>query len=231
MPTVSAITLLAKGTLLGLGAAVPIGPVNVEIARRTLRQGFVFGLAIGSGAVTVDVVYAIVASVGWAPLIGHAWVTYLLGTAGVLLLLYLAAICFRGVFAAMRATGAGDRFGGVRFGGDGAAAIGAGPSIRSTYVTGLLMTFFNPMTLAFWFVVLPAMAMKLTDDPRHDLPFLCAGVFIGAWGWCFCFAGALSILGRFRRDLWAVVADAVGGVVLLGFAVVAAARMIAPLFK
>ena len=32
--------LIAKGIALGLGAAVPIGPVNVQIARRTLRGGF-----------------------------------------------------------------------------------------------------------------------------------------------------------------------------------------------
>ena len=31
------IGIFLKGVILGLGAAVPIGPVNVEIARRTLR--------------------------------------------------------------------------------------------------------------------------------------------------------------------------------------------------
>jgi hypothetical protein len=71
--------------------------------------------------------------------------------------------------------------------------------------------------------------MKLTERPRHDLPFLCAGVFIGAWGWAVCFSGALALLGRFRRELWALAADAVGGIVLLGFAVVAAVKLIRPL--
>ena len=37
MPLVA--ILLGNGLLLGLGAAAPIGPVNVEIARRTLRHG------------------------------------------------------------------------------------------------------------------------------------------------------------------------------------------------
>jgi L-lysine exporter family protein LysE/ArgO len=220
MTDASALILLSKGVLLGLGAAVPIGPVNVDIARRTLRQGFTFGVAIGSGAVTVDVIYAIVASIGWAPLIGHAWVTYTLGSAGVLLLLYLSAMCFKGIVQAARSS---DRFA------DTETDTREGPSIRTTYATGLLMTFFNPMTLAFWFVVLPALAAKLTERPAHELPFLCAGVFIGAWGWCLAFAGALAALGRFRRELWTLAADAVGGIVLLGFGVVAAAGLIRPL--
>ena len=40
--------LLLQGILIGLGAAVPIGPVNVEIARRTLRGGFLAGLFLGA---------------------------------------------------------------------------------------------------------------------------------------------------------------------------------------
>ena len=51
--------LFARGVIFGLGAAVPIGPVNVEIARRTLRAGFRSGFFLGCGAVTIDVTYAI----------------------------------------------------------------------------------------------------------------------------------------------------------------------------
>src|SRR6187551_2601489 len=57
-------TMFAKGVLLGLGAAVPIGPVNVQIARQALRNGFGAGFALGCGAVTVDVFYAALTSVG-----------------------------------------------------------------------------------------------------------------------------------------------------------------------
>src|SRR5438874_8275580 len=62
---------LLKGLLLGIGAAAPIGPVNVEIARRTLKGGFPAGFALGCGAVTVDVTYAILSSFGMAQLVNH----------------------------------------------------------------------------------------------------------------------------------------------------------------
>jgi threonine/homoserine/homoserine lactone efflux protein len=226
------LVILLKGILLGLGAAVPIGPVNVEIARRTLRQGFRFGVALGAGAVTVDMTYAVVASVGWAPLIGNRWVVNVLGTAGILLLLYLAAMCFRGVGDAVRpwsaipSDAAPEPNPGPGAVSPEASVIPGGPSARSTYLTGLLMTFFNPMTLAFWFVVLPGLAARLTDHPPRDLPLLCAGVFLGAFSWVLTFSGALAVAGRFKRGLWITLADAVGGVVLLGFAVAAAVRLL-----
>jgi threonine/homoserine/homoserine lactone efflux protein len=188
-------------------------------------------VAIGGGAASVDMTYAVTAALGWRPLIDRPGVSTALTVAGVALLLYLAGLCFRGVWQAVqsRRGGAGpevaDRF--APDASDGATAA-SGAGLRATYVTGLLMTFFNPMTLAFWFVVLPGMAANLTEQPRRDLPLLCAGVFVGAFGWAVSFSAVLALLGRFKRNLWALAADAVGGVMLLGFAAVAAGRLVRP---
>ena len=86
------------------------------------------------------------------------------------------------------------------------------------YVTGLLMTLLNPMTLAFWFVAVPALVGSITDDPAKDLPAVCAGVFVGTIGWVVVFSAGLSLAGRFRRNWWLAAADAVGGASLLLFA-------------
>lgn len=218
--------MVGKGVMLGLAVAVPMGPVNVEIARRALRQGFKYGTALGGGASTVDMVYATVACLGWAPLISKDTgpVMYVLGTAGVLFLLYLATMCLRGAWQGIRPKQT-----------EGEESVDAGTSkdtggagVGGTYVTGLLMNFLNPMVLAFWFLALPATAVKLTDSPGRDLPWICAGVFVGAFGWVVGFSGVVSALGRFKRGLWVVMTDAAGGIVLLGFAAVAAGRMLKP---
>ena len=95
--------LLARGVLLGLGAAVPIGPVNVEIARRTLRGGFPAGFCLGCGAVTVDVTYAVVSSLSFTRLLTDPRVSRVISAAGVAVLAYLAVQCFRAAARAMRA--------------------------------------------------------------------------------------------------------------------------------
>src|SRR5213594_1937733 len=87
--------LLLNGVFLGLGAAAPIGPVNVEIARRTIRFGRLAGFLLGCGAVTVDVGYAVVTSFALRPAVQFPLVTRYLSLIGGLFLGYLAFLCLR----------------------------------------------------------------------------------------------------------------------------------------
>jgi threonine/homoserine/homoserine lactone efflux protein len=96
------------------------------------------------------------------------------------------------------------------------------PSVHGGYLTGLLMTLSNPMTLIFWFAVVPAQMGQITDKPAHDLPAVCVGVFLATLGWVIAFAGAVSVAGRFRRNWWLVVADAAGGAALVALAIITA---------
>ena len=84
-----------RGCLLGAGAAAPIGPVNVELARRILRKGFAAGFALGCGAVTVDVCYAALSSLSLRPMQQHPWFIKTLGIAGGVFLGYLGCISLR----------------------------------------------------------------------------------------------------------------------------------------
>jgi L-lysine exporter family protein LysE/ArgO len=206
------IALLAKGVLLGLGAAVPIGPVNVQIARQALRRGFIAGFALGCGAVTVDVFYAVLTSVGVQHLPRSAAIEWTVRAGGVGLLTYLGVMCLRGEREAWRAdpvtTGLGP-------------ATNAGEGPGRAYTTGVFMTLLNPMTLAFWFVAVPALAGPLAARGAAELPVVCAGVFLGTIGWVVVFAGVLALAGRFRRNWWLAGADAAGGTALLVFAAAA----------
>jgi L-lysine exporter family protein LysE/ArgO len=203
MDAANVVAMIGKGVLLGLGAAAPIGPVNVEIARRSLRGGFRAGFLVGCGAVTVDVTYAILTSLGVRPFLARPRVMAALGIAGACVLVYLGAMCF--VSAARQWCG---------------AATNGDPEkpAERHYVTGLAMTSLNPMTLAFWCVVVPGMAGQWSANPVRDLPWVCVGVFSGAISWVIAFTGTMSWLGRRgKRATW-LVADVAGGTMLLGFA-------------
>ena len=198
-------TLFGNGIVLGLGAAVPVGPVNVEIARRTLRRGFAAGFALGCGAVNVDVTYAVLTSLSIGQFLnrpGVLWPVAILGTA---FLLYLAFLSFRGAWKDWKAD----------------PLTGLPPpaqSHRGGYLTGVTMTLLNPMTIGFWFIAIPSRVAILATNPRRDLPTICLGVFVGTIGWVICFAGLLAWAGRWRRKWWLPLADAVGGVALLALA-------------
>lgn len=204
--------LFANGVALGLGAAVPIGPVNIQIARQVLREGFVAGFALGCGAVTIDVCYAVLVAVGVQRVADNKAVERSLGVGGFILLTYLGVMCLRAERVAWRADPVTTKL-------DPATTPDAGAG--RAYVTGLLMTLLNPMTVAFWFIAVPALAGPVAENGARDLPVLCAGVFAGTISWVVVFAGLLALAGRFRRNWWLAAADATGGVALLVFAAAA----------
>ena len=213
--------LLKLGILLGLGAAAPIGPVNVEIARRTLRGGFRHGFALGCGAVSVDVLYAILSSQGLARVLAHKAVFWTLAVGGVTLLLYLAAICFRAAWRALKTDP-------IDAGASSDTQRLSRESARGAYAAGVLMTLLNPMTLAFWFVAVPGTLGPITRDRVGQLPVVCAGVFFGTLAWVAVFAGVLALAGRYRKPWWLAAADLAGGATLLAFAGVALWRLARP---
>lgn len=196
--------MLLRGLLLGLGAAVPIGPVNVEIARRTLRHGFKGGFLLGLGASSADVIYAILTSLSLRPVLAIQSFRLTAGVIGALLLTFLGVMSLRSAWRARNTD-----------------LLDASPpqvSAHSHYIVGLLMTLFNPFTLMFWFVAVPGLVGSLTDTPGRDLPILCIGVAVGATSWVVFFTTLLTFAARWRRPWWTVAADAVGGTLLLAFA-------------
>jgi threonine/homoserine/homoserine lactone efflux protein len=180
--------------------------VNVEIARRTFRGGFIAGFALGCGAVTVDVTYAILSSLSLQRLLSRPAILWTIEIAGIAFLLYLGALSLRGAVRAWHADplAANER-------------SAARPGVA--YLTGVAMTLLNPMTVGFWFLAVPAALGAITKEPGTDLPMICAGVFLGTIGWVIGLAGALAWAGRWRKSGWLVAADALGAAVLFCFAV------------
>jgi L-lysine exporter family protein LysE/ArgO len=221
--------LLKLGIVLGLGAAAPIGPVNVEIARRTLRGGFVPGFALGCGAVSVDVLYAVLSNLGLQRVLDRPAVYWSLAVGGVAVLLYLSMLCFRAAWRARRTDPVA-----VAIAADHDAAAAETPAeprgrtARGAYANGVAMTLLNPLTLAFWFVAVPGTLGPITEDARAHLPMICAGVFAGTLSWVVAFAGVLAVAGRYRRAWWMAAADALGGATLLAFALAALWRLLRP---
>lgn len=196
--------LLVNGVLLGLGAAAPIGPVNVEIARRTLRFGRSAGFALGCGAVTVDVAYAMVTSLTFLPVLRYPKVTAAMSVLAAIFLAYLGILCLKSAWGGHAPVEAEARR---------EVASGGG---WSHYRTGLLMTALNPMTLIFWFVAVPGAAGA--GAAGGGLWAVALGVFAGAFAWVCCFTWLIGHLRRFGGQRWLAWVDFAGGLTLLAFA-------------
>ena len=200
--TDAVLTPLALGIGLGFGAAVPPGPVNLEIARRTAAGGFRAGAAVGLGAVTVDVILAALLGVGvLAAVRDVAWLRVALGVGGVALLAWLGWISLRSFARRLRTR----------------ETTAAPAATRNGYATGLLLCATSPYQAAFWLGV-PAAVGSIAGGAV----WLCLGVFAATLAWVVTFASAGAWLAR--RLGWRLAAgmDLAGGVLLLGFAAASA---------
>src|SRR4051812_18929181 len=217
------IGILWKGITLGLGAAAPIGPVNVEIAGGGIRGGFRGGFLLGLGAVTVDVTYVVLASFSVRLLLDRPRIMLGMGVAGGAFLMLLGVECLRGWRKEWTEAHEASSDGGARGDGTrphpGPGPMGEGNQTernlrpRRNYLTGLVMTALNPMTLAFWFF-----APKMTGVKESgEMPLLCAGVAIGTFWWVCFFAALMSAAGKKGKQRAVALANVAGGLTLLGF--------------
>ena len=87
----------------------------------------------------------------------------------------------------------------------------------ATFAVGFAMTGLNVYTWLWWFTAVPSIAGTVTDHPRRDLPMICIGVGVAALCWVVCFASVLSVVRHFAGRTFHMVADVVGGTMLLGF--------------
>ncbi|HEX8323451.1 MAG TPA: LysE family transporter [Tepidisphaeraceae bacterium] len=212
--------LLFLGMGLGLGAAVPIGPVNVEIARRTLQRGRPAGLALGFGAVTVDVLFAVATSLGLGRLVTKEQLSGPFGYVGVAVCFVLAA---GSLYAGYRAwkhgvdepDAATDR------------TADAGPrGLAADYAVGFGMTALNLYTWIWWLLTVPNLVAQQAGESATRLPIIYLGVFIAASGWVVAFTTMINKLRRFASRRWHIGADLAGGVLLIGFGFYALWRLV-----
>jgi threonine/homoserine/homoserine lactone efflux protein len=199
------ITLLLSGVIMGFAIAAPIGPVNVEIIRRGLGEGFRAALLTGVGSTLADVVYILIAYGGADPLSHRRGAGRLLFTAGALVLLYLGAVAIR---SALRPVPEPEMGGGER------PATGRG---RQAFTAGFVITIFNPMTIAFWLGILGA---ALVARPRQHLgiELLYVGsLMAGCLIWVLLLSAALHFGRSFVRGPVLRLVSAAAGVSLIGF--------------
>jgi putative LysE/RhtB family amino acid efflux pump len=193
---------LLAGLGLGLLVAAEVGPISLLCIRSTLRHGWPVGVAIGLGAATVDVLYALLGAAGAAALLQVDALRVGLGVLGACV---LGAIGARTLWSAFRVRG-------------GAEATSEVASPLRAYATAVAATASNPLTIASWAAVFSAASTAdLVASTSGAAAFL-AGVALGSAGWFVLLSGSVA-LGHGRvgeRGLRLV--DGVAGVGLLGFA-------------
>jgi threonine/homoserine/homoserine lactone efflux protein len=156
--------LIVKGLAAGLAIAIPVGPVNVLCASRTLARGRRAGLISGLGAATADTLYGSIAGFSITFIIQFLvreefWIRVV----GGLLLMGIGVIYFRKPPQKLDA----EREDGGH---------------HSDYTSTLLLTLTNPTTVLSFLAVLAALGLE-EGGPGWRTLLLVGGIFCGSMLW------------------------------------------------
>lgn len=122
-----------EGFLLGLGAAVPLGPINILIMNEAIKE-YKNGVMIGFGAMSSDITYLFLIFFGVLIYINQPEILMTLSILGGLFLIYLAYVIFKNRDKKI----------------DVSDENVDSSSLFKLYAKGFALTFINPYTIGFW---------------------------------------------------------------------------------
>ena len=125
-------SLFTQGLLLGFGAALPLGPINILIMNEALKS-YKNALLIGLGAMSADLTYLFIIFYGLAPYLQETVVLKSFSLFGGLFLLYLSYLIFKGRNRAVQREKTSQK-----------------NHTLMHYFKGYILTLLNPYTIFFW---------------------------------------------------------------------------------
>lgn len=186
------------GLLLGWGAAIPIGPINLEVMRRNLQFGAPFGISFGFGACCADLVYIVLICAGALAFLKSQLLLEMMGVLGAALLCWFAYQAF--TLGAMESKSHQKPRG-----------------ITRSIIEGFLLTLLNPPTILFWLSV-SAQVLILTGSYKNSIILASIGVISATFSWVLTLNFILSRLHHRLSKRAILTFNRAGGTILLLFA-------------
>ena len=207
------IRYLLKGLIVGFVIAVPIGPIGILCARRTLTQGRMAGFVSGMGAATADVFYGFVAAFGMTfiseILTGYQFWIRLAGG---------AFLCFLGIRTFIEKPERKSL----------CSMFRKKKRHAGMYTSTFFLTLMNPMTIFSLAAVFAGLGLAGAKGDILSALILVLGVFLGSVLWWLLLFGVFSVFKRRfnRREMQRI--NRIAGMIIMGFGLLAFASLLVP---
>jgi L-lysine exporter family protein LysE/ArgO len=192
------------GLLLGWGAAIPIGPMNLEIIRRNLYYGTWYGVALGIGACSADITYIILLALGAVTILHHVIALKVIGITGSLILAWFG-------YSALKLQSNKLKNDIIPLNNSSNK-----PLWRHT-LDGYILTLINPYTILFWSSISTQIAL-MSQGTHYTIVYASFGVLIATLSWIISLNTVLNFTKHRLSQKTMQLLNYLGGIVLLGFA-------------
>ncbi|WP_445374365.1 LysE family translocator [Photorhabdus tasmaniensis] len=159
---VDVISTLGTFFLLGLGAAAPVGPINIEIMRRHLNISCLHAVIFGLGACFADIIYLLLLGAGVLQLFSNTIFMPIFGFLGALIVIWF------GITSFLNKKNEENR------------NIIRKPYHRQ-FFDGVLLTLLNPYNVIFWLSV--SVQLNNITSGKYSLFIGASGTIIGVIFW------------------------------------------------
>jgi threonine/homoserine/homoserine lactone efflux protein len=202
-----AFNFLVKGLAIGVSIAAPVGPIGLLCIRRSLERGRMAGLATGLGAATADAAYGCIAAFSLSAVSRFllAEVTWLRLGGGV-------ALCWLGARTFLSAPARRE------------AQAGSG-GLASAYLSSLLLTLANPMTILSFVAVFAGLGLAASPD-FAAAGTLVAGVFVGSGLWWLLLSASVARMRHRVGDGWMRAINRLSGGLIVAFGLYALSTLV-----
>lgn len=151
----------SQGVLLGLGVAVPFGPLNVLILSYALKS-FKNAFALGLGAMSADIFYLLLLLFGALRFANEPLVQRIIAVAGFCFLTYMAFLMLKSKAQTLEVR--------EKFQQEG---------IAKSYFKGFGLNILNPFIIGFW------ASVSLIFRDSGSAQMMVAGLFVAILAWVF----------------------------------------------
>jgi threonine/homoserine/homoserine lactone efflux protein len=192
-----------RGLLLGFTIAATVGPMSILCIQRTFHKGYLYGLVSGMGIATADAIYGSIAAFGLTVITSflvsaQTWIRLI----GGLFLIYLGIRTILTKPAEKAANAQAHNFAGA-------------------YVSTLLLTLTNPLTILSFAVIFAGLGVGATGGNYLAAALVVAGVFSGSAAWWCILTGGISLLRKRFTTTWLRWLNRVSGAVITTFGIIA----------
>ncbi|NVJ65791.1 MAG: LysE family transporter [Gammaproteobacteria bacterium] len=172
--------MLLKGFLLGLAISAPIGVIGLWCIERSINYGFRYGFATGFGAVVADMLFAVLAAIGFSQIIeplikDNPWPA----------MIGAAFIIYMGIQTLRKASP------------NNAIQLSQNPSITKSFLSSFVLIMTHPAAILIFLGVFTGLGIELNEQtPWLTVGQLLIGMLLGGVSWWLFLSGLASYLGK-----------------------------------
>lgn len=188
---------------LGLSLAAPIGPMNIEVMKRGLTEGFLSSWFVGLGGLSGDVLLLLSIYYGFANYMELFFVKMLMYLVGTAVLAFIGVTSVQSAFRNSVSV---------------VSDMVDSKKQSNPFLTGFVLAVANPISLIFWFAVYGTSLQTLTSTYSPFIALVYSfGIIVGLFLWNLNIVFTVYFSKKIMNTRLIRVITFAAGVCLLGF--------------